>query len=558
MDTAASQDQEDTIRVLLYEPDLDHGYAVAEAMVGSQDVFELAHVDSLEQVLEQLEAAPMDVALIDLEGLEGYVEGALLRIVSISPATSIVLICEPAHEEQAMQGVRYGAHDYVIRDEQQTDSLLRTLRSSMGRHKSKTNLHFLAHHDALTGLANRVLFARCLEGAVRKSAELGHAMGVLYLDLDGFKPVNDRLGHDSGDRLLQIISRRLRSSVHRSDVVARMGGDEFAILLEHLPSEDAAQRVAHRLVAAVQEPVHLGCQVAQVSCSVGVATARGGSGADELLKSSDEAMYRAKRIGGGGIWVVGEEAPPSGLELSGALQRGEFELYYQPQVDQERRLFGVEALLRWRRSGELIGPNTFVPQLEESGLIVPVGDWVLRTALEQLLVWRSDGQRVPRVAVNVSPLQLQRSDFAIRILGLLRELGLPGNALEIEVTERVVLSDDGPSRDNLERLGSLGVAVALDDFGTGYSSLAYLHRHPIDTLKVDRSFVQDIETNPRSFAIVGSILDLGRRFGIVTVAEGVETTEQARILCEEGCNVLQGFLFGRPQPGANPPTPARG
>ncbi len=543
---------EDGIRVLLHEPNLEHWYAVAEAMVTSQDVFDIVHVSSLQEILECLEHRDFDAALIDLACLGTHVEGALLRIVSMSPATSVILICDGSEQDLAMEGVRHGAHDYVVRDLAHTESLVRTVRSSLGRHSSKTNLHFLAHHDALTGLANRVLFARCLEGALCKLAQTGQPIGVLYLDLDGFKPVNDQHGHDSGDELLKIIARRLRINIHRTDVVARMGGDEFAILLENLDTERDASVIAERLVEAVQEPIYLNSAVVQVSCSVGVATALEVSSASELLKAADEAMYRAKRVGGGGVWLYASDPPPpGGSELRTALDRGEFELFYQPQVDLDGQLCGMEALLRWNRDGEQIGPNEFVPQLEETGLIVVIGDWVLRTALLQLITWREeDGLTVPRMAVNVSPVQLHQAGFAERIASLLEELGLSADSLEVEVTERVVLSDEGYLIDNLEHIRKLGVQIALDDFGTGYSSLSNLHRYPIHTLKIDRSFVQDIETNPRSFSIVGSILDLGRRFGIVTVAEGVETEAQAKILRDEGCMILQGFLFGRPRAGA--------
>ena len=551
---APQRPKEDAVRVILCEPHLEHGYAVAEAMAASEDVFEIVHADGLPELLEELSRADTDVLLADLSSLGQHVAGTLLRLVSTSPATSIVLICDDNEQELVMEGIRHGAHDYVVRNVDQTDTLVRTVRFAIGRNHGENNLHFLAHHDALTGLANRVLFSRCLDSAVVQAAETGNPFGLLFIDLDGFKPVNDRLGHDCGDQLLKIVANRLRSNVSRTDVVARMGGDEFAVLVEDLADEGCAAKVAQRLVAAVDQPIDLADREVRVSCSVGVAVGWGRSKPSALLKAADEAMYRAKWAGGGGLQV---HRPPEGATaLEGALERGEYELYYQPQIDRTGALYGMEALLRWNRGGEVLGPTSFIGQLEETGAIVPVGEWVIRTALERLIAWRAQGIKVPRVAVNVSPLQLQRSHLAQRIGALLSELQVSPDSLEIEITEWVMLSDDGRALRNLEGIRKIGCAIALDDFGTGYSSLSYLHRYPVDTLKVDRSFVQDIETNTRSFSIVGSILDLGRRLGIVTVAEGVETTAQASLLRREGCNVLQGFLFGRPLPGTHPPAPA--
>ena len=555
----AHHPKDDAIRVLLCEPHHEHGYAVADAMARSPDVFHIMHADGLDDAMRQLEEGEVDIAMLDLGLLRPQLEATLLRVVSLSPATSIVVICDESQQDAAMACVRHGAHDFVVRHSN-SDGMVRTVRSAFGRHNSNTNLHFLAHHDALTGLANRVLFTRCLDGELRTAAERHSLVGVLFVDLDDFKPVNDRYGHDAGDEVLRTIGRRLREGVPRSHVVARMGGDEFAVLVVDPEREGAIADTARKVVELVSAPIQLHeGYIVSVSCSVGVASSRGRTSSGRLVKDADEAMYRAKRVGGGGIQVSPGPTPTViDGELEGALERREFELYYQPQVDGQGALFGVEALLRWNRNGEVMGPNTFIPQLEESGHIVGVGAWVLHTALHQLRTWWNAGLQVPRIAVNVSPLQLSRPDFSDRVAALLDNLNLPANALELEVTERVVLSMDGPSRTNLETLRELGVLIALDDFGTGYSSLAYLHRFPVDTLKVDRSFVQDIGTNPRSCSIVGSILDLGHRLGIVTVAEGVESQLQADILLREGCDVLQGFLYGHPRPGTHLPSSPAG
>ncbi len=529
-----------------------HGYAVADAMAASQDVYQIVHADDFSSVLMTLEQDHIDCALLDVEALGTQLESALLRIISLSPATSIVLICDGAEQDHAMLGVRHGAHDFVLRDSHHPDSLVRTVRSSLERHNGKTSLHFLAHHDNLTGLANRVFFQRSLETAYDGAQRQGALLGVLFVDLDGFKPVNDTLGHDAGDEVLRIIGRRLRRSVSHEDLVARIGGDEFAVLLVGLGDPKQAVNVARRLLQQVELPIQLGGNTVRVSCSIGVSTNLDHLTASALLKAADDAMYVAKRSGGNGVHVHATTSARF-TRLTSALDEDELELYYQPQVDLQGRIVGVEALLRWNRDGEIIGPTHFVPEMEDNGLIVDVGDWVLQQAIAQLVAWRRQGLEIPRVAVNVSPIQLQRPDLAAKVEGLLASHGLSPSCLELEVTERVMLSDDGRAMANLTALRALGCGIALDDFGTGYSSLSCLHEYPVNTLKVDRRFVHDIVSNERSFSIVGSILDLGRRLGLDVVAEGVETIQQAMLLRKEGCQVLQGFLFGRPQSAARVP-----
>ncbi|MBX2800847.1 MAG: GGDEF domain-containing phosphodiesterase [Myxococcales bacterium] len=275
------------------------------------------------------------------------------------------------------------------------------------------------------------------------------------------------------------------------------------------------------------------------------------------MQCADQAMYRAKNAGRGRVRVHRPEhtdtstrtTPSVTSTLQGALERDEYRLYFQPQVDATGSLFGVEALLRWQSGSELVAPGDFIPMLEENGAIVQVGRWVLRRALGQLRQWWSQGVSVPRMAVNISPVQLETPDLCDVVTDALRTFGIPPSALELEVTERVVMSNHAACSTNIERIRASGVRLALDDFGTGYASLAYLHRYPMDTLKVDQSFVQDVTTNAKSASIVGSIIDLGRRLNLVTIAEGVETTAQAEFLRREGCAVLQGYLYDRPRPG---------
>ncbi|HHO52762.1 MAG TPA: EAL domain-containing protein, partial [Deltaproteobacteria bacterium] len=465
--------------------------------------------------------------------------------------------CHPWEQQQALAAVHAGAHDYLIRGRDAEEAILRLVCAALERRSSTSKLQYLAHHDGLTGLANRVLFNKCLEDANHQDQP--SRIGILYLDLDGFRAINDLHGHEVGDEVLRIVAGRIRGEVQGFDVVARVGGDEFAILLDHLEQGEAT-KVAQRVMTSLQRPISALGQELSLSCSVGVASrAPSRGGISGLLRAADEAMCRAKRSGQGHIHVSEpqERGPDQRRrlhdKLRGALSRGEFSLDYQPQVDAEGQLFGVEALLRWHHDDQLIGPNTFIPILEETGQIVPVGAWVLQQALAQLATWRAAGVMVPRMAVNVSPVQLQESGFSAVVATLLSQIRVPPSSLELEVTERVVMSDHGRCLNNMDMIRELGVRLALDDFGTGYASLAYLHRFPVDTLKVDRSFVREIHSNAKSASIVGSILDLGRRLGVATVAEGVETEEQVVCLRNEGCRIMQGFLFGRPRPGAIPP-----
>lgn len=545
----------DEFRVLLMEPHAESAYELVGALAQSEDVFYVEHRESFTAGLEMLESERVDLILVDLGCLaSASVEGGLLRIVSLCPHTPVVLLCNEREQEHAFAGVRAGAHDYLVRGRDDSDAILRTVQAALQRKSNANHFHYMAHHDSLTGLANRSLFEKCLSDACQRE---DCDPAVLYIDLDGFKPVNDTYGHDAGDEVLRVVARRLRGVVRGFDVVARLGGDEFAVLLESVQSLAMRMDIGKRIIAKIEEPIQLGPQLLRVSCSVGLAAAaEAGCDPTFVMQCADQAMYDAKSAGKGTLRVYSgdlEEDPQDTTEtqLGLALPRGEFELHYQPQVNADGTLFGVEALLRWP-SGNL-QPNQFIVLLERAGRIREVGRWVLRTALAQLKRWNDEGIAVPRMAVNVSPLQLQNEEFAGDVQAVLDELKVPAAMLELEVTEGVVLSNLGPTRENMKRLRERGVRLALDDFGTGYASLATLHQHTVDTLKVDQCFVRDLATNPRSLSIVTSVLDLARRLKIVTIAEGVETEAQASLLRKEGCQVMQGYLFDRPQPGSVPP-----
>jgi diguanylate cyclase (GGDEF)-like protein len=424
-----------------------------------------------------------------------------------------------------------------------------------------------AYHDALTQLANRVLFRD------RISDALAHRTGdddvtVLFLDLDGFKEVNDSLGHLAGDQLLVQVADRLRESVREGDDVARFGGDEFAVLIKSPLGSPDAEIVAQRIVDGLNAPFQIDTREIHVQASIGLAGA-GLSGenadgaadeAEQLMRNADLAMYKAKSAGGSG-YASYDPQMLSGLverlqleaDLRVALERGELTLHYQPTVDlTTSKVVGFEALVRWQHPTRgLIPPLDFIPIAEGTGLIVPLGRWVLTEACRQVVEWSAQGVGGPiTMAVNVSVRQFDRADLAAVVAEVLAETGMPAGQLCLEMTESVLMTDTEENLAQLVRLKALGVTLAIDDFGTGYSSLAYLRRFPVDTLKIDRSFVERLGEQTDDAALADTIVQLGRSLGMSTIAEGIEEYGQLAALREMGCNYAQGYYFSRPVPAA--------
>jgi diguanylate cyclase (GGDEF)-like protein len=414
-----------------------------------------------------------------------------------------------------------------------------------------------AYHDALTGLPNRTSFTEHLEEALRRARRSQHTLGVMFLDVDQFKRVNDSLGHDTGDQLLRVLSGRIRRCMRDTDLLFRMGGDEFTVILEDLRGPEEAAMVAQRVLEAVREPQQLQHHEIEASVSIGIALhPRDGAQGERLVKCADTAMYRAKELGRNRyayFAVEMNERVESQLLLEAALRqaerRGEFRLYYQPRVSaDDSRVVGVEALLRWAHPEKgIVEPARFVPALEETGLIVPVGDWVLKEAARQAAEWERRGLGRLRVSVNLSSRQFRSDTLVATVVEALQASGLPPERLELELTESLLMENTEQAMAIMARLKAAGVALYIDDFGTGYSSLAYLRRFPIDGLKIDRAFVRDLASSRKDAAIVDAIAALATSLGIGLVAEGVEETYQAEYLRARRCTELQGYLFGRPQ-----------
>jgi diguanylate cyclase (GGDEF)-like protein len=430
----------------------------------------------------------------------------------------------------------------------------------------------LAHTDLLTDLPNRLQLQADLERALSRAASRGRPLALVFLDLDGFKAVNDTLGHEAGDGVLREAARRWRTFCREGDLMARLGGDEFVVVLRDA-SDDEALAVAGRLVAALAPAFQLGGQAVQVSASAGVSVYP--DDADDgatLLRHADSALYQVKRSGKNGVKrfqaeldIVVEERSTLQRELRSALARGELTLAYQPIVDlNSGEAVKLEALLRWQHPQRgAVPPADFIAAAEESGLILPIGTWVLREACEQARLWHERSGRKLKVAVNVAPLQLAQPDFSRLVAEALASSGLAARYLELELTEGAVLNDVEGAGRTLRSLRQLGVSVAIDDFGTGYSSLSYLRDLPIDTIKIDRSFVRDLAT-PRlaphyALALIEAILSVARTLDLEVVAEGIETEAQVEILRGLGCHAGQGY-YSRGRAGAPPgdlidPTP---
>ena len=446
-------------------------------------------------------------------------------------------------------------------DDPDVAAVVVNLHDITDRKRAEEELSHQAFHDALTGLANRALFRDRLDHALDSNSRTGADPAVIFMDLDGFKTVNDSLGHDAGDELLREVAARLGRAVRRGDTVGRLGGDEFAILVEQSSRPlDEATTVADRILQVLTEPAVIAGHRVALSASLGIAVGDDGSTSASLLRDADVAMYQAK-TGGKGRWVLFDPgmriAAVRRLELEDdlqyALDRGEFVLHYQPVVELEtERIVGFEALLRWQHPVlGLVEPDRFIPLAEDNGLIVPIGRWVIQEAARTAARWRGFDRTYPiTMAVNISARQLASASLVTDVADALSSAGLEPSALVLEMTETVLVHDPTTAAERLHQLRRLGVRLAIDDFGTGYSSLSYLRQFPVDILKIDRSFINTITERSKVPAIVRGLLDLGRTLQLETVAEGVELPFQQRQLRDQQCDLAQGFLFARPLPAA--------
>jgi diguanylate cyclase (GGDEF)-like protein/PAS domain S-box-containing protein len=436
-----------------------------------------------------------------------------------------------------------------------TDISERKLAESALR-EQQSRLNYMAFHDSLTGLPNRSLFYDRIYHGLARARRGKSKVALMLLDIDRFKNINDSLGHDAGDLMLKAIATRLNEGVRDMDTVARLGGDEFVVVLEGVHDLEDIVFIANKLLVTLARPMEISGHEITATVSIGVSVfPNDGEMTDELLKNADIAMYKAKEAGKNNcqFYTKGMNATAVNYlllenDLRRALELNQFTLHYQPQIDLKTGdLMGVEALVRWQHPDRgLVSPAHFIPLAEETGLIVPIGEWVLREACRQQKLWLDAGKKVGKVAVNLSPRQFRQKNFPGKVEAILRETQLAAEYLELEITESCAMEHAGETINQLNQLNKMGMFLAIDDFGTGYSSLAYLQRFPIQKLKIDRSFVNDIHADMNDAAITQTIIGLAHSMQLRVVAEGVETQHQADWLRQRGCDQAQGFLYAKP------------
>ena len=420
----------------------------------------------------------------------------------------------------------------------------------------KSRINYMSFHDPLTGLANRSLFYDRMHKSVSRAKRGNYSVAILLIDLDRFKNINDSLGHDAGDTFLKLVAERLQEDLRDTDTVARLGGDEFVVVLENIVKSEDVENVAQKLLFLLAEPINIQGYEISATASIGISVfPNDGDTIDQLLKHADAAMYRAKAAGKNRyqffIQAIGESAVNYLLlenDLRRAIEQQELTLYYQPQLDlRTGRMLGLEALVRWiHRDRGVVSPAHFIPLAEETGLIIPLGEWVLRHACERFQHWLMKGLNFGKIGVNLSTRQFREAHFEQMVIRVLTESKLAPQYLELEITESAAMENAAQTIDMLNCLSAMGLSLAIDDFGTGYSSLAYLRKFPIQKLKIDRSFIKDIDTNIQDAAIAKSIVDLGHNMSLQVIAEGVERLSQARWLIERGCDQAQGFYYAKP------------
>jgi diguanylate cyclase (GGDEF)-like protein len=459
-----------------------------------------------------------------------------------------------------------GVMEFFHRDAGEPNPVLVNTAESIGsevgqylvRTQAEEAVKFMAMHDALTRLPNRAMFSERLASAIANAERHSRTLAVLFIDLDRFKLINDTLGHEAGDYVLGECSRRLTDSLRAGDTVARLGGDEFVVLLEEVVDPVYVGSVSQKLIDALAAAFMIGGKEYRVTASIGVsAYPQDGADPETLLKNADTAMYRAKERGRNGFEFYSEHLSNDAIErlslesgLRRALERDELELYYQPQIEAcTGRIVGMEALVRWRHPQlGVLPPARFIRIAEENGLIVPLGDWVVHTACKAHREWQAKHIAPPRIAVNLSPRQFLHAGLVKDTLRVLESSGCKPSYLELEITESMVMHDPAGAAAVIEELKEMGVRIAMDDFGTGYSSLAHLKRFPIDTLKIDRSFISDLPGDAGNMAITDAIIAMARTLHLTVIAEGVETRPQFELLRRLGCDEVQGYYFSAPVP----------
>jgi diguanylate cyclase (GGDEF)-like protein len=545
--------------LLVAEDDLTADRLDAVLMRPEGTAFEITRVLRVEEALFKLQDAAFDAMLIDLSVHEADGLDSLMRAQAAASSVPIVVLTYQRDEATAMRAARAGAQDYLAKGEVTPELISRTLVHAIERHrilqdltKAEQRHRFLATHDSLTELPNRYWFMEHLETAMASAKRRESQLVVLFFDLDGFKTVNDNLGHQIGDELLTDVAHRLQKIIRKNDVVARIGGDEFLAAIQDISDEESAVALANSIRREIEKPYHLAGNECWISTSVGISIyPQHGNDADALIQSADTAMYEAKSAGKNCVHIYNSEMNDKAAErfdlvngLREAIHSGQLRLMFQPQIQvATEEIIGVETLVRWEHPTRgMISPQDFIQVAEDTGIMVQLGEWVLRTACEAAVSW--EALKNVRVSVNISGRQIDQQNFTERVCKLLEETGLPASRLELELTESLAANE--ATLRVVAELRSHGIRVAIDDFGTGYSTLTLLRRLNVDLLKIDQSFVRGAPQTDPDGVILEGIIHIARGLGIEVIAEGVETLEEMRSLLDRGCTQMQGYLFSKP------------
>ncbi|MCH8020275.1 EAL domain-containing protein [candidate division KSB1 bacterium] len=552
------------IKILLVEDDLFYEDYLSEIFAEETEIsYELNHVVRIKDCVEHLEQDNFDVILIDLNLPDCTGLDTIYEVESQASNTPIIVLTEQDDNELASQALQSGAQDYLVKGHIDRSTLERSIRYAIERNRlleqleeSKRLQRHLAYHDALTILPNRHLLHDRLQQALAQSKRSGKLAALLFLDLDGFKRINDTLGHGIGDLLLKSVAKRLKTTVRQVDTVARLGGDEFTIVLLEINHAQDAKDVAQKILKVISQPYKIEEHELFVTASVGISIyPDDGSDIESLIRKADIAMYRAKGQGKNNYQVYNLSMDAKFFErltlensLRKAVENEELVAYYQPQVDlRTGEITGVEALVRWQHQKfGLVPPDKFIPLAEETGVILEIDEWMMKTACRQIKNWEREGIANIRVAVNLSTRQFRQKNLTEKVAQILNDSAVQPENLCLEITENEVMHNIETTVEILQALKKMGVLLSLDDFGTGYSSLSYLKRFPIDILKIDRTFVNGIPSDRDDTAISTAIVVLAHSMELQVIAEGVEEPEQIAFLQSLQCDEIQGFYFSRP------------
>jgi diguanylate cyclase len=552
-------------RILLVDDNEVDRIIIKRAIVKSSKPMVVFEADGFSEATRLLKRQQFDCILLDYrlgdkDGLDLIKE---IHTEGLSNAP-IVMLSGMDDEPTRLSCLKEGAQDFLLKSEVDTHSLVRAIRYAEERKNVTLQIRYLAQHDSLTDLPNRSLFIENVKRAVTRCHRTNALFAIIFIDLDNFKSINDTLGHEAGDTLLITISKRVKSVIREEDAVGRLGGDEFAVLIEGITTEESLIKIAQDLLATTKEPLTIANKTIHSTASLGIATYPScASEATALIKCADLAMYKTKKNGRNGYSFYSEDLQTLAddyanlkSDIYDALARNEFELYYQPQVDASKHTInGVEALIRWHHPTKgFVPPDQFIPIAESLGLINAIGDWVIEEACGQLNTWLSlhpDLYQNFKIAINISTHQIRQIDLKAKLCRVLDNNKLPYELVELELTESALIDDIGRCTEKLNELKDLGIQFAIDDFGTGFASFRHLQQLPLQVLKIDKSFIDDICSSEKSYAIVQAMIVMAHALEMEVVAEGVETMEQATLLQNLACDNLQGYYFWKPMPASS-------